>query len=344
MSLIKDKIILVTGGTGSIGKSLVMDLLKLEPYIIRILDIDETDQFDFMQELAETEYIDKVRFLLGDIRDKDRLKRAVEDVDIIFHTAALKHVGACEYNPFEAVKTNIIGLQNVLEVAIEEEVDNVIYTSSDKAVNPNNTLGASKLLGEKLVTAANFYKGWKKTKFSSVRFGNVMGSRGSVFPLFKKQIQNGGPVTVTNTEMTRFMMPMSHATSLVFKSLEMTEGGEIFIFKMPTVRLIEFAQIMIEELAPRYCHNKDDIQIKIIGNKPGEKMFEEIMTEAEAQRAQETRDMYIILPELTEGFIDPSKYSYEEATPIRTKEYSSNNVDPISKENLKKLFYDEKLL
>lgn len=344
MSLIKGKTILVTGGTGSIGKSLVLDLLKLEPYIIRILDIDETDQFDFMQDLNGTEYSSKVRFLLGDIRDKERLKRAVEDVDIIFHTAALKHVWACEYNPFEAVKTNIIGLQNILEVAIEEEVDDVIYTSSDKAVNPNNTLGASKLLGEKLVTAANFYKGWKKTKFSSVRFGNVIGSKGSVFPLFKKQIKNGGPVTITNTEMTRFMMPMSHATGLVLKSLELMQGGEIFIFKMPTVKLIEFAEIMIEELAPAYGYNKDDIQIKIIGNKPGEKMFEEIMTEAEAQRALETEDMYIILPELTEGLIDSDIYSYKDATPIRTKEYSSNNVDPISRKDLKKLFYNEKLL
>lgn len=344
MSLIKGKTILVTGGTGSIGKSLVLDLLKLEPYIIRILDIDETDQFDFMQELNGTEYSSKVRFLLGDIRDKERLKRAVEDVDIIFHTAALKHVWACEYNPFEAVKTNIIGLQNILEVAIEEEVDDVIYTSSDKAVNPNNTLGASKLLGEKLVTAANFYKGWKKTKFSSVRFGNVIGSRGSVFPLFKKQIKNGGPVTITNTEMTRFMMPISHATELVLKSLELMQGGEIFIFKMPTVKLIEFAEIMIEELAPAYGYNKDDIQIKIIGNKPGEKMFEEIMTEAEAQRALETEDMYIILPELIEGLIDSNRYSYEDATPIRTKEYSSNNVDPIKRKDLKKLFYNEKLI
>jgi len=186
MDLFKNKKILITGGTGSIGQEIVREVLKHEPAVVRILDIDETKQFELQQEYEDYE---NIRFLLGDIRDKERLYRAIEDIDIVFHTAALKHVQACEYNPFEAVKTNVIGTQNLIDVAIDEEVEKVIFTSSDKAVNPTNVMGATKLLAERLITSANYYKGARKTVFSSVRFGNVLGSRGSVIPLFKNQIE-----------------------------------------------------------------------------------------------------------------------------------------------------------
>jgi FlaA1/EpsC-like NDP-sugar epimerase len=181
-ALFKGKKILITGGTGSIGQEIVREILKYEPEVVRILDVDETKQFELQQEYGNLE---NVRFLLGDIRDKERLSRAIEDIDIVFHTAALKHVLACEYNPFEAVKTNVIGMQNLIEVAMDEEVEKVIFTSSDKAVNPTNVLGASKLLAERLITSANYYKGVRDTIFSSVRFCNVLGSRGSFIPLFK---------------------------------------------------------------------------------------------------------------------------------------------------------------
>ena len=329
----KNKKILVTGGTGSLGKELVWHLLKNEqPEIVRIFDVDETEQFEFQHELKG--YEDKVRFLLGDVRDKERLARAVEDVDVIFHTAALKHVMACEYNPFEAVKTNILGMQNVIDVAIDNNVGKIIFTSSDKAVNPSNTMGATKLLAEKLMTAANYYKGKRDCVFSSVRFGNVMGSRGSVIPLFKQQILAGGPVTITDPTMTRFMMSMSQAVDLVFRSVDMAQGGEVFIFKMPTVNISDLTEVLIKELAPRGGHSSEDINIEIIGTKPGEKMYEELMTEDEAVRSLERDDMFIILPGIEDGLIKIDKSAYD-AMPVWSKDYVSKDAVPIAKDDIR---------
>jgi len=333
--MFKNKKILVTGGTGSLGKELVRHLLKNEqPETVRIFDVDETEQFDFQHELKGFENI--TRFLLGDVRDKERLHRAAEGVDIIFHTAALKHVGACEYNPFEAVKTNVLGTQNVIDVAIDNNVERIIFTSSDKAVNPSNTMGATKLLAEKLMTSANFYKGHRDCIFSSVRFGNVMGSRGSVIPLFKQQIKSGGVVTITDPTMTRFMMSMSQAVDLVLSSVEMAKGGEVFIFKMPTINISDLAEVLIEGLAPRYGHSPKDINIEIIGTNPGEKMYEELMTEDEAIRSLERDDMFIILPEIEDGLtvIDKSAYN---ATPIRSKDYVSKDTVPITRGEIKSI-------
>lgn len=335
----KNKKILVTGGTGSLGKELVRHLLKNEqPETVRIYDVDETEQFEFQHELKG--YEDTVRFLLGDVRDKERLARAVEDVDIIFHTAALKHVMACEYNPFEAVKTNILGMQNVIDVAIDNNVGKVIFTSSDKAVNPSNTMGATKLLAEKLVTAANFYKGHRESVFSSVRFGNVMGSRGSVIPLFKNQIKAGGPVTITDPTMTRFMMSMSQAVELVLKSVDMAQGGEVFIFKMPTVNISDLAEVLIEGVVPRYDYSPEDIDVKIIGTIPGEKMYEELMTEDEAVRSLEREDMFIITPEIKDEISGFDESAYE-AMPIWSKDYVSKDAMPITKDEIRAILkYD----
>lgn len=329
---ISNKKILITGGTGSLGRELVLNILQHNPKVIRIFDVDETEQFDFQHELKGHEKT--VRFLLGDVRDKERLNRATEDIDIIFHTAALKHVMSCEYNPFEAVKTNIIGMQNVIDAALNNNVGKVIFTSSDKAVNPSNTMGTTKLLAEKLMTAANYYKGARDCVFSSVRFGNVMGSRGSVIPLFRRQIKAGGPVTITDPTMTRFMMSMSQAVELVFRSAEVSQGGEVFIFKMPTVNISDLAEVLIDELAPRYGHQPEDINVDTIGIKPGEKMYEELMTEDEAIRSLERDDMFIILPQIEDELtkIDVSTY---DAVPIRSKDYVSNDVVPITKDELK---------
>ncbi|WP_292468791.1 UDP-N-acetylglucosamine 4,6-dehydratase family protein [Methanolobus sp.] len=342
MTVFHNKKILVTGGTGSLGKELVRYLLANEhPEIVRIFDVDETEQFEFQQELKGHE--DIVRFLLGDVRDKERLSRAVENIDIIFHTAALKHVMACEYNPFEAVKTNVIGMQNIIDVSIDNNVSKVIFTSSDKAVNPSNTMGATKLLAEKLMTSANYYKGARECVFSSVRFGNVMGSRGSVIPLFKQQIKAGGPVTITDPTMTRFMMSMSQAVELVLLSVGMSHGGEVFIFKMPTVNIQDLAEVLIEELAHKYGYRPEDIDIEIIGSKPGEKMYEELMTEDEASRSLEREDMFIIIPEIKDELLlfDESAYG---ATSIISQDYVSKNAVRISKDGIRTILKKDKII
>ena len=340
-NFLQNKNILITGGTGSLGRELVREVIKHNPKVVRVFDVDETEQFDFQHELKG--YEDTVRFLLGDVRDKERLARAMEDVDIVFHTAALKHVMACEYNPFEAVKTNILGMQNVIDVAIDNNVGKIIFTSSDKAVNPSNTMGATKLLAEKLTTSANFYKGKRDCVFLSVRFGNVMGSRGSVIPLFRQQIKAGGPVTITDPTMTRFMMSMSQAVELVLASVEMAQGGEVFIFKMPTVNISDLAEVLIEGLAPRYSYKPADIDVEIIGTKPGEKMYEELMTEDEAVRSLERDDMFIILPEIEDGLTKIDKSAYD-ATPIWSKDYVSKDAVPITKDEIRSILKNDGIL
>ena len=340
-NFITNKNILITGGTGSLGRELVLKILEHNPKVIRIFDVDETEQFDFQHELKGHE--STVRFLLGDVRDKERLNRATEDIDIIFHTAALKHVMACEYNPFEAVKTNIIGMQNVIDAALNNNVGKIIFTSSDKAVNPSNTMGTTKLLAEKLMTAANYYKGARDCVFSSVRFGNVMGSRGSVIPLFKRQIKAGGPVTITDPTMTRFMMSMSQAVELVFKSAEVSQGGEVFIFKMPTVNISDLAEVLIDELAPMYTHRPEDIVIEIIGTKPGEKMYEELMTEDEASRSLERDDMFIVLPQIEDELVKIDVSAYD-AVPIKSKDYVSKDVVPIAKDEIKAILMKDGII
>jgi FlaA1/EpsC-like NDP-sugar epimerase len=338
--ILKNKKILITGGTGSIGQQIVREILKYEPEVVRILDVDETKQFELQQEYGDLE---NIRFLLGDVRDEDRLRRAIEGIDIVFHTAALKHVLACEYNPFEAVKTNVIGMQNLIEVAMDEEVEKVIFTSSDKAVNPTNVLGASKLLAERLITSANYYKGARKTIFSSVRFGNVLGSRGSVIPLFKEQIEKGRFVTITNNKMTRFIMPMHEAIDLLFKATELARGGEIFVFKMNTLRITDLADVMIDELAQNYGHPPDAIKREIIGTKLGEKLYEELMTEGESEIALESEDIFIIFSAMKKlSDIDNSIYpSFSRA---EVKAYTSKDEQHLSKAEIREILYKENLL
>ena len=339
-NIFRNKKILITGGTGSVGQEILQEILKYEPAVVRILDVDETKQFELQQEYEDHE---NVRFLLGDIRDKDRLSRAIEDIDIVFHTAALKHVLACEYNPFEAVKTNVIGIQNLIDVTMDEEVEKVIFTSSDKAVNPTNVMGATKLLAERLITSANYYKGGRKTVFSSVRFGNVLGSRGSVIPLFKKQIEKGGPVTITDNKMTRFIMPMREAIDLLFKATGFAQRGEIFVFKMKALKITDLAEVMIDELAQNCGYSPNEIKMKLIGTKPGEKLYEELMTEDEARRALESEEMFILSPEMKElSHIDKSGYlSVSEA---EAKAYTSKDIEHLTKGEIREILYQENLL
>lgn len=327
-NIFKGKRVLVTGGTGSIGSEIVRRLLKHEPKVVRIFSRDETKQFELQQELGDRE---DLRFLIGDVRDRDRLTKAFEEIDIVFHAAAMKHVPACEYNPFEAVKTNVEGTQNIIDAALENKVEKVVAISTDKAVNPINTMGATKFLSEQLMINTYLFTKHKKTTFSCVRFGNVMGSRGSVIPLFEKQIKAGGPLTLTHPDMTRFIMSIPQAVDLVFKATKMSRGGEIFIFKMPVVKIEDLAKAMILNFAPLYGYQPQEIDIKDIGIRDGEKMYECLMTEEEAQRAFENEYMFIVHP-------NKSSFEYEEEKRARHKSYSSTDQEPLNVKEIRQLF------
>lgn len=323
--------ILVTGGTGSIGSEVVRKVLQYEPKVVRVFSSDEDGLFCLEKELKTQP---NVRFLLGDIKEKERLRMAIEDIDLVFHAAALKHVPLCEYNPFEAVKTNVLGTQNLIEVARDEEIDKMITISTDKAVNPVNVMGATKLLAERLTISANYYKGIRKTIFACVRFGNVLNSRGSVVPLFREQISGGGPVTITDPDMTRFVTSVSRAAEMVLQAAEITRGGEIFILKMPALRIGDLAEVMIEGLATCYGHKPEKIKIEILKKRPGEKNHEELMTQDEAQTAYETSGMFIITPRLT-----PEKKTRIKLT--KRQAYISSNEELLTKTEIKKLFFNK---
>lgn len=331
-----NKKILIIGGTGGLGRYLLQQLLAYHPAVIRIFSRDEHKQYDLQQEMSEYR---NIRYLIGDVRDEGRLLRAMEDVDYVFHLAAMKHVPACEYNPFEAVKTNVLGTQNVIQSAINAGVQRVLFTSTDKAIAPTNTYGATKLTAERLISAAEYQKGPKQTIFSAVRFGNVMGSRGSVIPLFKKQILEQGKITVTNPDMLRYMMTPSQAISLMLKANQRAYGGEVFVLKMPVIKLDDLVQVMIEELVRKY-HINNEIKVEVIGLRPGEKMYEELMTEDEARVALETNDMYILKPAYGG---DKSNY-YED---VMEEVFLSQHVEQqsiIKRDVLKKWLIEEELL
>lgn len=327
------KKILVTGGCGSIGSEIVRALLKCNPSVVRIFDNAETELFNLQTELKK---FDNVRFLVGDVRDKDRVARAMEDIDFVFHVAALKHVALSEYNPFEAVKTNVLGTQNIIENALNEEVEKFVNVSTDKAANAIGAMGASKLLAEKLTTAADFYKGARKTIFLSVRFGNVFGSRGSLAPIFNSQIKKGQPITVTDTRMTRFFMSIPQAVQMIFKSANMAIGGEIFILKMPAIRINDLAQIMIDELAPKYAQDRNKIQIKIVGKRAGERTHEYLMSEDETKHAVETEDLFIIVPESPKES-ETKKYIYQGARPVTVSSFTSEHARPLTRSEIKEM-------
>ena len=327
-NVFKDKNILVTGGTGSIGSGIVRRLLKYDPKVVRIYSRGDTDQFELQYDLKDHA---NVRFLIGDVRDKERLGRAMQDIDTVFHAAALKHVPSCEYNPYEAVKTNVIGTQNVIDVSLDEEVEKVISISTDKAAGPSNVLGATKLLAERLVAATHGH-GRKGTVFSCVRFGNVLDSKGSVVPVFVKQIRSGGPVTVTDPSMTRFMMTIPQAIDLVMEAAGSARGGEVFIFKMPALRLKDLAEVMIEQLAPLYGFLAEEVEIDIIGARPGEKRYESLLTEEEtAAAAYETESMYIL---------NGKRRSLPKLSPQARRRYLSNEVGLLSKEEIRQLLIE----
>ena len=284
MHALASKTILVTGGTGSIGREIVRQVLDQQPHAVRVLSRNEYNQYVMRKELSAP----NLRFLLGDVRDRERLMRACEDVDIIFHAAALKHVELCEYNPFEAVKTNVMGAQNVVDCALASGVQQVVGISTDKAVAPVNTMGATKLLAEKIILSANQYKGAHDTRFSVIRFGNVVSSNGSVLPLFRQQIRDGLPLTLTHPDARRFFMSIPQAVELALKAAGSSTGGEIFILKMPVFRMGDVAAAMMR------AHG--ETTITTIGLLPGEKLHEALMTPEEAYCATNGGDMWVLHP------------------------------------------------
>ncbi|MBB6692197.1 polysaccharide biosynthesis protein [Cohnella xylanilytica] len=331
----KDKKVLIVGGTGTIGQSLLRHILPDEPTVVRVFSRDEYKQFQLQQQYANQS---NIRYLIGDVRDQARLVRAMQDIDYVFHAAAMKHVPACEYNPFEAVQTNVLGTQNVILASLETGVRKTVFTSTDKAIAPTNTYGASKLMAERLISAAQYQAGASQTKFAAVRFGNVMGSRGSVIPLFKQQIEEKRKITVTDQKMSRFMMTVDQAAELTLKAMEYAQGGEVFVLKMPVVRLMDLTQVIVEEMAAKLSIEASDVRIEEIGLRPGEKMYEELMTEEEAKRALELPDMFIIPNEFVH------KGSYPGAVPTTLRSYESDCEEILSEQQVRTLLQSAKLL
>ncbi len=342
MSFLKGRRILVTGCCGTVGKELVRQLLSDHaPGELVGLDNNESELFFMEQRFADH---GPARFFLADVRDPDKLFRKMEGIDVVFHAAAFKHVVLCERSPFEAVQTNILGIQNLIQAAVECEVGKVIFTSSDKAVNPTNVMGTSKLMGERLITAANATQRNSLTVLASVRFGNVLGSRGSVIPVFREQIKKGGPVTLTDPAMTRFIMSISQAVRLVIDAAELARGGEVFVTKMPVIRIADLAAVMIEELAEGYGHDPAKIKVVTIGAKPGEKMYEELMSGEETRRAVELSRYFGVLPAFRSLYTDID-YTYPDVQAGTVdRPYNSSNEPPLSKAELARFLRDNDLL
>lgn len=317
----KDKVILITGGTGSFGQQFVEVVLKkYKPKKLIIFSRDELKQFEMRKRFSDP----RLRYFIGDVRDRDRLHRAFHGVDIVVHAAALKQVPALEYNPFEAVKTNILGAENIINAAIDNKIKKVIALSTDKAANPINLYGATKLCADKLFIAGNSYSGDAKTRFSVVRYGNVYNSRGSVVPFFREEAKKG-VLPITDLKMTRFWITLEYGAEFLIRCLGLMQGGEIFIPKIPSIRIVDLAKA----IAPHCKH-------KIIGIRPGEKIHEVLVPEDESHNTIEYNNMYIILPAFR--YWD-AKDVYKGHKPLDDGfKYSSDiNKDWLSVEELKKI-------
>lgn len=336
MTSLAGKNVLVTGGCGSIGSHLVTEILKRDPGVVRVLDNNEEGLFRLQNKHFQDQ---PVRYLLGDVRDQNRLELAMENIDIVFHAAALKHVTLNEYSPFETVQTNVQGTQNLIQAALEEEVESFVGISTDKASNPTSVMGATKLLSERLVIAANTYKGHRDTRFGCVRFGNVLASSGSVVPVFMNQIREGGPVTVTDPGMTRFIMPIDEASGLVLEAYEQMTSGEVFVLKMPAFRVGTLAKAMVQEFSPRMGHSSNEIEIEIIGARPGERIHEKLISADECDQARELEDMFVILPQIEAPGYDEVNYSDAQSV---DEEYTSASGDHLSKESILELLESTK--
>jgi FlaA1/EpsC-like NDP-sugar epimerase len=322
-SVLDNKNILITGGTGSFGHQMIIELMKYKPKLIRIFSRDEDKQHNLKQELLEFPILNKIQFVIGDVRDYDRMYSVTKDMDIVFHAAALKQVPSVEAHPYEAVKTNIIGAYNVVTAAVARKVSKVIAVSTDKAVKPVNAMGMTKALQEKLILSDEITK--DKTTFCCVRYGNVLGSRGSVIPLWDKRLEQNKPLPITHSDMTRFVLTLSQAIDLVFYSLKNGKGGEIFVKKAPATKMVDLARAYAELKT-----GKKNYPLEYIGIRAGEKIDEVLVSEEEMRRISEKKDHFVIK---RESLID--KNFLKKSTKLT--EYGSGTITPLNIEELKSL-------
>ena len=334
--MFKDKTILITGGTGSLGQALTKRLLEMDVRAVRIFSRNESRQIQMESKFQD----ERLRFLIGDVRDYQRLEMALEDVDVVFHTAALKHVPKIEYNPFESIKTNVIGSQNVIDACLKRNVERAVCIGTDKAVSPLNTYGSTKLLMEKLFVAANNYLNREKyrTIFLAVRYGNVLGSSGSVIPKFIEQIKANKPVTITDPKMTRFSITMNEALDFILNSVKIAKGSEIFVPKLRAYNIVDVKNALTELLS--------DTSEKIMGIRTGEKLHETLINEDEIRYSWDFKNMYMIASPLYTLFNDKHiKESYQGIKKIEEmQKYSSDLADKISMKDLKTIIKNAGLL
>ena len=317
-SALDNKTVLITGGTGSWGMELTRQLLEDHgPREIRIFSRGELKQVEMRRSVSDP----RVKYIIGDVRDKDRLRLATKGVDVIFHLAALKHVPVCEENAWETVQTNVIGIQNIIEASIDNGVERVVDVSTDKAVDPFNLYGVTKACGEKLMIAANLLS--DKTRFVCIRGGNVLGTTGSVVPLFKDQIRTQNSITITDPNMTRFIMRVEEAIHLVLHATEAAVGGEIYVMKMPAIKISDLAKVMIESLG------RSDTEVREIGIRPGEKLYEVLVSRYEIRRTIETDNYFIILPQIGIDHLS-ERYSQEDLTSSTLEEFNSVNTQQLT--------------
>jgi FlaA1/EpsC-like NDP-sugar epimerase len=338
----KAKKVFITGVCGTVGKQILSILAKEEKIEIIGIDINESELFFLKDVYREKE---NLSFYYCDIRDLKDMYRLAKESHYVIHTAALKHVDICEYSPFDAIKTNVLGTQSIIDLAEKIQCERVLFTSTDKAVNPTNVMGTSKLMAERLMSSANFRNKGKPPIYISTRFGNVLGSRGSVIPLFKKQIRDGGPVTLTDTKMTRFIMTLEEASHLVLESLLLGNGGEVFVTKMPIINIIDLAEIMVEILAPKYGYDPKKIKIKTIGKRPGEKIYEELTNDEEIRRTIEMEKYLCIIPSTSKYSLEEKSKKYSNVTSYHvTNPYNSSIEKKMTKAELRKYLLTKNLV
>lgn len=322
-SILNNRNILITGGTGSFGHQMVKELMSYKPKTVRIFSRDEDKQYTMKGDLANEPIFNKMEFVIGDVREYDRLFAVTKDIDIIFHAAALKQVPTVESHPYEAVKTNIIGAYNVVKAAVARKVKNVVAISTDKAVKPVNAMGMTKALQEKIILSDDLTK--DGTKFCCVRYGNVLGSRGSVIPLWDSKIEKNKPLPITHPDMTRFLLTLSQAIELVFYSVKYGKGGEIFVKKAPASKMVNLARAYAELKT-----GKKNYPLEFVGIRPGEKIDEILVSHEEMRHVEEKKDHFVIKPEM-----EFDKKSLKKSIVIQ--EYGSGTVKPLSVEELIKL-------
>lgn len=325
--------VLLTGAGSPIGQGLVPRILEQDPTVLRLFDSNESH----LEELMERFDDDRLRYLMGRVRDGQRVERAMEDVDVVLHISGMRHAEICEQNPFEAVQTNVFGLQNVVEAAIESGVEDVIFISSVDPANPAHTMGAAELLGEKMIAEANDHKGDHKTELVTARVGNIWHSSDSAVPRFAKQIRNGGPITVNGEGISRFFFTHDDVFGLISQALTHGRGGEVFIWKMPAVRLEDLAEVMVDQLAPQFGYEPTDVDVVYSDDQLNVRSNEEIMTKEEALRAYENDLLYVILPE---GSRQSTFESQDEFTFLDGKQQSSENRQELEKPELGEFIAD----